>query len=122
MARFRAWLPGCVGDTSLWKGVIFIELSGGRPCRVNKIDDNIIKGFWGLTWGERCCSYFDSQELQTASIFPSHLETSLYEARFFLPKDAQIIKLNSVPELKVKRELEEVTSLYGYRAYTWTLV
>ena len=50
------------------------------------------------------------------------METSLYEARFFLPKDAQIIKLNSVPELKVKRELEEVTSLYGYRAYTWTLV
>lgn len=31
LGRFRAWLPGCVGDTSLWKGVIFIELSGGRP-------------------------------------------------------------------------------------------
>lgn len=123
LGRFRAWLPGCVGDTSLRKGVIFIEHSGGRPCRVNKIDDNVIKGFWGLTWGEWCCSYFDSQELQTASFFPSHLETSLYEARFFLPKeDAQIIKLNSVPQLKVRRELEEVTSLYGYRAYTGTLV
>lgn len=49
--RFRAWLLGCVGDTSLRKGVIFTEHSGGRPCRVNKIDHNVIKGFWGLTLG-----------------------------------------------------------------------
>ena len=41
--------------------------------------------------GSRVALTFDSQELETASFFPSHLETSLYEARFFLPKeDAQI--------------------------------
>lgn len=68
--QFRAWLPGCVGDTSLQKGVIVTEHSGGRPCRVNKIDDNVIKGFWGLTWGEGCCSYFDSQELTNSKFFP----------------------------------------------------